>query len=367
MARLSAHGLLFAAAVWLACADSAIAQQPVRAAPTRPSAPGLWPTTRLHNFDCVSVRDVAAHFDLKAAWAKSLQAMTLSDEHGVRLTFETNQRDCYFDGARVFLGEPALLEKNSLWVSKLDVIKIVAPLLRPVDRLAMLPAAPPRLIVLDPGHGGSDPGKENKLLGIDEKTLTLDVALRLKKILEGSGWQVLLTRSADTKLAAEQVLDLQRRADVANRAKADLFLSIHFNSLEKDSERVTGIETYTMTPQFMRSTANERKDEMTDTAYPGNRLDYANLLFGENLHRALLAGLKTPDRGFKRGRLLVLRFAECPSALVECAYLSSITEARRVATPEFRQQIAEAIARGVQGYAGALAALRPVPTGPAAK
>ncbi len=359
MARLSACGRLAAAALWLAGVLPATAQpQPVRAAPTRPTAPVLWPTSRLRSFDCVNLRDFAAHYDLTATWSKPLLTMTLRDAHGVRFTFETNQRDFYFDGLRVFLGEPVIMERDSLWVSKLDLIKVVVPLFRPAEHLAQLPATPPKLIVLDPGHGGSDPGKENRLFGINEKTVTLDVAQRVKKILESRGWQVMLTRTEDTKLASEQVLDLQRRADMANKAGADLFLSIHFNSVEKDSDRVTGVETYTMTPQFMLSTANDKKDEMTDTAFPGNRLDYANLLFGEQMHRAMLAGLKTPDRGFKRGRLVVLRFAECPSALVECAYLSSNGEARRVATPEFRQQIAEAIAGGVQDYAAALAALR---------
>jgi len=97
---------------------------------------------------------------------------------------------------------------------------------------------------------------------------------------------------------------------------------------------------------------------MTKVAFPANRLDYANLLFGAQIHRAMRSALKTPDRGFKRGRLAVLRLLDCPGALVECAYLSNDAEARRVATPEFRQQIAEALAQGVTDYAATLAALR---------
>ena len=96
-------------------------------------------------------------------------------------------------------------------------------------------------------------------------------------------------------------------------------------------------------------------------AYPSNRLDYANLFLGEQLHRALLTGLKTPDRGFKRARKAVLRMLDCPGVLVECAFLSNDAEARRVATPEFRQQIAEALAAGLKNYAEALAALQPIP------
>lgn len=366
---------LIVLSVWLpACASAQPAPPaaaPVRAAPTRPpSAPSqLWPVTRLRGADYVSVRDVAARFGLTAAWVRPELELTLSDKSGVRFTFEPQQRDFYFDGLRVFLGEPPLLEKGALWLSKLDVIKLVAPLFRPADHAALLPAAAPRTIVLDPGHGGSDPGKENATVRVNEKTFTLDVARRLKKLLEAQGWNVVLTRSTDTRLASEQTLDLQRRAEVAARAKADLFLSIHFNSVERDAARVTGVETYTMAPQFMLSSASTQQDEMTKVAYPGNRQDYANLLLGTELHRAVRAALQTPDRGFKRGRLAVLRFIECPGALVECGYLSNDAEARRIATPEFRQKIAEGLAAGLRSYATALAALRPpsgaVPAPPA--
>lgn len=368
MARLPARGLLFAFAAltgWAAPLPPVDPATPaarpeaklVRAAPTRPVQ--LWPFTRIRGVDYVSVRDLAARFKLKAVWTKPDLALTLADARGVRLIFETNQTDFYFDGLRVFLGEPVLLDKGSLWVSKLDLIKLVVPLLRPEERLLQLPATPPKVIVLDPGHGGGDPGKQNEALGLNEKYVTLDVALRLKKILERYGWKVLLTRSDDRELSPIKKKDLQLRNDFANSNGADLFLSIHFNSVEKPTERVTGVETYTMTPQFMFSAADGKKDDMTDTAFPGNRLDFANLLFGEQIHRAMIAGLKAPDRGFKRGRLAVLRFVECPGVLVECAYLSSMAEARRVATPEYRQQIAEALAAGVQGYAATLASLRP--------
>jgi N-acetylmuramoyl-L-alanine amidase len=336
------------------------AASPVRAPPTRPAdAPRLWPITRLRGANYVSVRDLARRFGLEAAWAKPERVMTLGDQSGARFVFETRQRDFHFDGLRIFLGEPVLLEKDTLWVSQLDVIKIIAPLFRPAEHLAHLPAAAPRTIVLDPGHGGSDPGKENKAVGVSEKNLTLDVVRRLQRLLEARGWRVVLTRATDTRLAAEQALDLQRRADVANRANADLFLSIHFNSVERDAARVTGVETYAMAPQFMLSTANDQRDEMTAVAFPGNRHDYANLLLGAELHRAMITGLKTSDRGYKRGRLAVLRFIECPGALVECGYLSHDAEARRLATPEFRQKIAESLAAGLQGYAATLEALYP--------
>ena len=331
---------------------------PTRTAPTRPAPSILWPTTKLRNIESVSVRDLAKNYGLKASWTKGDTAMTLSDARGGRFTFQGNQKDFYFDGLRVFLGTPAILHKDSLWISQLDVIKIIAPLFRPADHLAFLPAAAPRLIVLDPGHGGIDPGTQNLKAGVSEKAATLDVALRLKKILELGGWRVLMVRDKDVELAKDKKTDLLMRDEFANRNKADLFLSVHFNSAP---ESISGVETYSLAPQFMHSAGDDTGDDMTKVFFPGNKLDYANLILGEKLHRAMITGLKTPDRGYKHARQAVLRLLDCPGALVECAYLSNNAEARRVATPEFRQLIAESLATGVQDYAAALAALRPGP------
>ena len=348
----------------LGLAGHAAPAPPVRAAPTRPPVQVLWPASRLYGTDYIDVRDIAGRYGLRVTRAKEGRLARLADASGVRLEFEDRNRDFHFDGTRVFLGAPIVSDRGSLWVSKLDVIKLVAPLLRPADHAHQLPAVP-RVIVLDPGHGGGDPGKENQLIGIQEKTATLDVALRLGKILSTQGYQVVLTRTTDTRLAPDQATDLQRRAGVAQKARADLFISLHFNAVERDAFRVTGTETYTMTPQFMLSTADDRKDDMTNIAFPGNQSDYANLFLGYHLHRTLLAALRTTDRGFKRARFVVLRFVECPAVLIESAYLSNDDEARRIASPDYRQRIAEGIAAGVQTYVNALAALRaPAATAP---
>ena len=356
--RSLAFGALLGLAGHVATAGEAA---PIRVAPSRPAAPQLWPLTRLHGVDYIDVNEIARRFDLKAAWTKPQQELTLSDARGARFVFSASQYDFYFDGLRVFLGARALSEKKTLFLTKLDVIKIVAPLLRPGDHADPAPVRPPKTIVLDPGHGGGDPGKENLALGLNEKTFTLDVALRLKKLLEAEGWRVLMTRKDDKVFSGDKKLDLQMRDEFANREKADLFLSIHFNAVERNPQQVTGVETYILPAQYMLSTLEEKKDDMTDTAYPGNRFDYANLLLGEQLHRAVLGSLKTPDRGFKRGRLAVLRLLDCPGALVECAFLSNDAEARRIATPEFRQQIAAGLSDGLRNYAAALEKFHPAP------
>ena len=337
---------------------------PIRAAPTRPVK--LWAFTRIHGIDYVSLRDVAERFGLKLAWKKSGFTQTLGDSRGVRLEFESNQRDYYFDGLRIFMGEPALLNRDALWVSKLDLIKNVIPIFRPGDYAVQLPP-PPRTIVIDPGHGGTDPGKQNLRLKLDEKDLTLDVSLRLKRLLEQRGYRVLMTRTTDKRFSNNPIIDLPMRVDFANKESADLYLSIHFNAVDHDPQRVTGTETYVFTPQFEISTQPEQEKKMIGEHYPGNQQDFANALFGYHLHRQLIGELKGSDRGYKRYRLAVLRTLHCPGALVEAAYLSNDAEARKLATPEFREKIAEALAAGIRDYAATLATLRPAPPSPSGR
>jgi N-acetylmuramoyl-L-alanine amidase len=317
-----------------------------------PAAPvtRLWPFKRLYNGDYVDVRAIAERYGLKATWVSSGRILQLADAQGrVRLRFEDRKHDFFLDGVRVFMGATTVSHEGGLWVGKIDVIKTIAPLLRPAEHAGQLPA-PPRLIVLDAGHGGNDPGIQNGPLHLYEKDMTLDVVLRLKKLLEARSYQVLLTRTDDRKI------ELDTRAGLANGAKADLFVSVHFNGA---GATVTGTETYVLTPQFQVSTQPEQDKSMVRTAYPGNRQDFANVVLGYQLQQAVLAGLQTSDRGFKRYRYAVLRFAECPAVLVESAYLSNDAEARRVGTPEFRQRIAQAIADGVSDYAATLAAFHP--------
>lgn len=331
-----------------------------RVTPTRPAAAQMaWNTIRLRGVDFVDLREVGERLGLKVEWSAATRKLSLSRSDDHRVIFEADNRDCYLNGTRVFLSERITAHRDTLWISRLDVLKTIAPLLRPAEQSLLWPARP-RLIVLDAGHGGIDPGKSNATHKITEKDMTLDVVLRLQKLLEARGYRVVLTRKDDTRFANNPLIDLQRRADFANKALGDLFLSVHFNAVDpKDAHRVTGSETYVLTPQAMLSTSDEKKDDLTDVAFPGNRNDVGNVLLGYHLHRQLITDLQASDRGFKRARFAVLRFVESPAALIEAAYLSNDAEAARVAQPEFRQRIAEAIARGVDNYSAALDALRP--------
>jgi N-acetylmuramoyl-L-alanine amidase len=185
-----------------------------------------------------------------------------------------------------------------------------------------------------------------------EKTFALDVALRLRSLLEAKGYQVVLTRADDRFIA------LSERPALANRARADLFVSIHFNSAPSS---VQGTEVFTFAPQGQRSVeswAAGASDDRERTADPSNRFDAWNAIAAHALHGALLAKLGTADRGQKIRHLAVLRGLNCPGVLVEAAFLSHPAEVQRVATPAYRQRIAEGIADGVVAYAAQFAAAR---------
>jgi N-acetylmuramoyl-L-alanine amidase len=179
-----------------------------------------------------------------------------------------------------------------------------------------------------------------------EKTVALDVVQRTKKLLEASGFKVVLTRSDD------RYVELDDRPALAQKAGADLFVSVHFNSVESGAARVTGIEVFSLTPQHQFSTDDSQR-EATDQAKifnPGNSYDALNSRLGYEIHRQLIRDLRVPDRGHKRQRFKVLRLARCPAVLIEGGYLSNNTEARKIASPAYRQELARSIAQGVRNF-----------------
>jgi N-acetylmuramoyl-L-alanine amidase len=332
---------------------------PVRAAPARPVA--LAPGLRVGNVDYVTATDLALWLGFKGTWSEPLKTIALVDKTNSanHAELSADAREAGVNGLRVFLGEKVFQRDGHLYVSRTDAERALAPLLRPGLGASLLPA--PKIIVLDPGHGGDDPGAENKAFGLREKTLTLDVALRLKKLLEAAGFKVLLTREADIALAGNKAVDLALRPDFANRAHADLFISIHFNAAAKDTR---GTEVFTYAPRAQHATdwwGQLSRDDaaLEKTEQPINRFDHWSATLAGALHRRMLQTLRTEDRGKKIAHWAVLKTLNCPGVLVEPAIITNDSDARRVAAPAFRQQIAEALAAGVSDYAATLDSLRP--------
>ncbi len=294
----------------------------------------------------VSYTDAKAAFSrlgYKAVWDAKTQQLNVGTAAGP-LLFTVDSREAGVLGLRTFLGESAVLYRNALYLATIDLERLVLPILRP-DRNTPRPL---RVIMIDPGHGGNDSGTLSADEKLQEKTFTLDVARRLQRLLAGGDWRVVMTRTDDRYIA------LPERAEMSNAAKADLFISIHFNAVPNGSA-VRGTETYVLTPRFQRSTSSAKTSAEDKVNQPGNRHDAWSAVLGYQMHRQLLAKLKTEDRGLKRARFAVLRLVDCPGVLVEAGYLSNPSEARRIADADYRGVIAEALASAVNGYAASLA------------
>ncbi|MBD3879820.1 MAG: N-acetylmuramoyl-L-alanine amidase [Quinella sp. 1Q5] len=182
-----------------------------------------------------------------------------------------------------------------------------------------------RVIVLDPGHGGSDAGAIGPS-GVTEKYVSLEVSLKARDLLTASGYQVVMTRTTDIDVAAPGVSDateLQARVDKAP-SNAALFISVHCNAFSNG--RANGMETY-----------------YAPTAVQGARL--ARLL-NEELER--LGGLS--NRGVKAARFYVMTHSQCPASLIELGFITNPHEERLLASDDYQQKLAQAITNAVNRY-----------------
>ena len=221
------------------------------------------------------------------------------------------------------------------------------------------------MVVIDPGHGGAFPHDgAHGPRGLVEKMLTLQVARRLKTVLEDAGATVLLTRDEDADVS------LADRARVANEAGADLFVSIHCNSMATPRDRAVtrGAETYFLSPdptdaeaRLLAEMENGGPDAvpvpkstnavtglLADLALGQARSDSAAL--AQALHRNLVRRTGTASRGVRQAPFLVLSGTKMPSALVEIGFISHPAEAKLLAKEKHQQRVAEALAAGIQEF-----------------
>lgn len=226
-------------------------------------------------------------------------------------------------------------------------------LLKPPPRLVSPERLPVRSVVVDAGHGGHDPGAMHH--GLKEKDLTLDIARRLRTQLRGHGLLVTMTRETDDFVA------LSRRPGVANRMAADLFVSVHINA--NRSRHVSGVEVYYpressvdaeaafpphVEPAEVALPTTTIRRVLWDLVLSRTRRDSARMAL--QICRAMRARLGVRCRWVRGARFVVLREARMPAVLVEVGYLSNRPEASRLASPAYRQTVAQAIAEGLLAY-----------------
>ena len=311
------------------------------------------PGVRMGSVDYVNLDDGAARLGLRLV--RSVPDTTVMLKSGAQpvARLADHSREIDLKGLRVFLGDPVVARGGAFFVSRIDFLERLVPRLRP-DLIGNPPAVP-HVIAIDPGHGGPDPGGVNKSLGTMEKTYTLDVSLRLRKLLEAAGFKVVLTRDSDHDLSKPS------RAEIANVAGADFFVSVHFNVVQHDTT-TTGVEVMLFPPATQKSADSwspGQKAFVEDKDSPVNRFDAWNCVLGGSLHRRLLDAIHDGDRGEKFEHLAVLRGLRCPGVLVEPAFISSNSEAAKLGSPAFRDTIADAIFAGIQDYVAEIRSLHP--------
>ncbi|MCS7257894.1 MAG: N-acetylmuramoyl-L-alanine amidase [candidate division WOR-3 bacterium] len=217
-----------------------------------------------------------------------------------------------------------------------------------------------KTIVLDPGHGGIDPGAISKS-GIKEKNVNLAIAKLLKKKLEKAGLKVFMTRDQD------EFVPLALRTQFANNKNADLFISLHCNA-SASNKYASGFETYFLSEARtdLERAALMRENEALKYEKDKKNLDadldlvLADLLQTEQLKEsynlalaiqtAAVNILKDTDRGVKQAGFYVLRGCFMPAVLVECGFLSNRVQARQLNDPKYQNKIAEAIYQGIINY-----------------
>ena len=216
-----------------------------------------------------------------------------------------------------------------------------------------------RVITVDAGHGGHDPGCRGRM-GLKEKMVNLDVARRLTDLLRQDGFQVILTRSDD------RFIPLYGRTAIANRAGADLFVSIHANS--SPSRAAAGFEAYylseatddnaraleaaenaTLPEEVGRSVSSNSEAILWDLLYTEHRAESSELA-GYICRGMSGGGLYSHSRGIKSARFAVLKGARMPAVLVEVGFLSHVGEEMRLRNPEYRQRVAQGIRKGIVNF-----------------
>src|SRR4029434_9454628 len=220
----------------------------------------------------------------------------------------------------------------------MDVAKPIEPLVRP-HRVSNVGNV--QTVVLDPGHGGHDKGQVSRYGA--EKDFALDVARKLRPILQAKGLRVIMTREGD------YFVPLEVRAKIANAARNSIFVSIHFNATN-DDPNATGFEIFSFTPRGAPSTSDGTVAASSVNMQPGSSVDAQSLALSACIYHSLLGHIPEFDRGIKRARFAVLRLTKVPAVLIEGGFLTERGESNLIAQKDWRAKLAHAMSVGIESY-----------------
>lgn len=265
-------------------------------------------------------------------WDKAGKTVSATNRWA-KLLFSVNSKKASINGLTIWLSNPVQPSGTSVYISERDVLKTLHPILYP-DKLPKGRAI--RTVMIAAGHGGRDPGYQ--LNKEQEKKYTLLMAKAVREALIASGFKVQMTRESDVYIHPEQ------QATLANRAQADLFITLHYNA----SSEITpaGVETFCLTPAGALSTNGGAPSPRS----PGNSQDPFNVHLAYQVQKSILANSGFADRGLRRAGFLVLREITMPGILIEGGFLSNPADAKKILSATHRKTMARAIADGVLAF-----------------
>src|SRR6266850_1792221 len=300
-------------------------------------ADGEWQVIKVNGHDYLSVDNISKFYGLPAEVVPSgakIQANTADRP----LEFVSGSREAIINGARSWLCFPVIEQDGKSLVTRTDVAKTIEPLVRP-HRVPDVGKV--QTVVLDPGHGGHDKGQVSRYGA--EKDFALDVARKLRPILQAKGLRVIMTREGD------YFVPLEVRAKIANAARNSIFVSIHFNATN-DDPNATGFEIFSFTPRGAPSTSDGTAAANSISAQPGSSVDAQSLALSACIYHSVLGHLREYDRGIKRARFAVLRLTKVPAVLIEGGFLTERGESKLISNKDWRAKLAGAIGIGIENY-----------------
>src|SRR6059058_1057610 len=318
---------------WLAlvfiCASFAFAQTGFAASD--------WEVIKVSGHDYLSIDNISKFYGLPAGVAGAGDKIRFETVKNP-LEFVSGSREAMINGARSWLCFPVLEQDGKYLVSRTDVAKTIEPLVRPhrVSNVGRL-----ETVVLDPGHGGYDKGQVSRL-GY-EKDFALDAARKLRPLLQAKGLRVIMTREGD------YFVPLEVRAQIANKARNSIFVSIHFNGTNDDPD-ATGFEIFSFTPRGAPSTSDGAVAPSSLSTQPGSAVDGQSMALSACIYHSLLGHIPEFDRGIKRARFAVLRLTRVPAVLIEGGFLTERGESQLIAKKDWRGKLAQAIGVGIENY-----------------
>ena len=300
---------------------------------TSPNGP--WENITIDEENYVTVRSIQEFYGFETLTESGPKLIL--EKTNIRLEFLIGQQDVWMNKIKFIFSFPIKKYQEHHLIHRVDLVKLLDPVLRP----AHINLGSIDTVIIDPGHGGHDPGTTSPHSHGTEKDHTLSLAKKLSTQLRKRGFKVGLTRSTD------KYLTLQNRVDFANQYPNAVFISLHFNS--GGGGRAQGIETFTLSPKGVAHygrglKASDFKEK------PGNNNDAANIALATAIHSTVIKNTGRQDRGIRRARYSVITGVKHPAILLEGGYLSNRSEGAYIKRSDYQDRLAISIADAIVKY-----------------